>query len=76
MPPRNAGRRPPKWTEDVCHLARCMLCTSQNMSQSSGPLPQFLENGLIKALGLLLRLLVLPLQVLGAFLLRLKDIVP
>lgn len=37
---------------------------------------QFFEAGLIKALVLFLRLLVLPLKVLGTFLLRFKDIVP
>ena len=37
---------------------------------------QLFETGLIKALVLFLRLLVLPLKVLGTFLLRFKDIVP
>lgn len=37
---------------------------------------QFFEAGLIKALVLFLRLLVLPLKVLGTFVLRFKDIVP
>ena len=37
---------------------------------------QFVETGLIKALVLFLRLLVLPLKVLGTFLLRFKDLVP
>ena len=37
---------------------------------------QFFESGLIKGLGLVLRLLLLPLQILGKALLRFKDIAP
>ena len=37
---------------------------------------QFFENGLIKGLGLVLRLLLLPLQVVGKALLRFRDAVP
>lgn len=69
----NAGRGP-SWAEGVRIPHESGVLSSQRYNECLAV--QLFETGLIKALVLFLRLLVLPLKVLGTFLLRFKDIVP
>ena len=73
MKPEKGGPRNNKWAEEVRYDS-----TFTVMSSSLTPdlCVQFFENGLIKGLGLVLRLLLLPLQVVGKALLRFRDAVP
>ena len=72
MKPSKGGPRSNHWAEDVSYgvLFKKMGCRSDFVCM------QLFESGLIKGLGLVLKLLLLPLQFLGRALLRFKDLVP
>lgn len=72
MKPGKGGPRANRWAEDVSYTVwlRNMRCPSDLACM------QLFESGLIKGLGLVLKLLLLPVQFLGRALLRFKDLVP
>lgn len=76
MKPANSGRGGKNRADEVNIATRILKLLSRKRLLNSCPGLQFFESGLIKGLILVLRLLLLPLQLLGKAFLRFKDIIP